>query len=68
VTSDAIAREVNRLVSRQELQEALEGPISAEERQAFVELFRWFTRRYPTGEARLEYIRRAYARWTAGST
>jgi hypothetical protein len=54
---------VNRLVTPEELREALDGPISAEERQETLDLVRWFTTRYPTCEARLAYVRRAYARW-----
>jgi hypothetical protein len=62
---DAIAGEVNRLVIEQELRNALEGEITAREREEFRALFQWFTRRYPTPEARLAYVRQAYARWRA---
>ena len=53
---------VNRRVSLEELREALEGPIGEDERAEILRLVQWFTRRYPSGEERLAYIRQAYAR------
>ena len=41
----------------------LDGP----ELENLSSLIRWFSRRYPTGEARLAYVRRAYARWAAAA-
>lgn len=36
-----------------------------DERQGIDDLLDWFTRRYPTPEARLRYARHAYRRWMA---
>ena len=62
-TRDRISQLVDRRVSSAELREALEAPLSDAEREEILALKRWFTRRYPTGAARLAYVRRAYARW-----
>jgi hypothetical protein len=40
-------------------------PLGEEERERTLELVRWFTRRYPTPSERLDYVRRAYRRWTS---
>ena len=53
----------NRLVSADEVREALARPIDAEEREDVVALVRWFTTRYPRPEDRLAYVRQAYERW-----
>jgi hypothetical protein len=53
-----------RRLSREEFEAALQIPISETERAEMNALIDWFTRRYPTPLARLEYVRRAYARWT----
>ena len=66
-TRDRIRRLVDRRVSSAELREALEVPLSDAEREEILALKRWFTRRYPTGAARLAYVRRAYARWLQNS-
>jgi hypothetical protein len=66
-TRDRISRLVDRRVSSAELREALEAPLSDAEREEILALARWFTRRYPTGAARLAYVRRAYARWQQNS-
>jgi len=63
MTPPSIADEVNRIVTDDELRHALEGEITLEERDEFRTLFHWFTRRYPTPESRLAYVRQAYARW-----
>jgi hypothetical protein len=63
MTRDAVARAVDRVLTEREVTEALAIPISATEREETVELIRWFTTRYPTAEARLAYVRQAYARW-----
>ena len=61
----ALVREWSeRLVSADEVREALERPIDPEEREELMSLVRWFTRRYPTGADRLAYVRQAYERWT----
>jgi hypothetical protein len=66
VSSDSITSMVNRLVTPEELREAVEGPITDAEREHTLALVRWFTTRYPSPEQRLAYVRRAYERWTAG--
>lgn len=66
MTDDRLRREIDRLVTREELEAELERTIGAAEREEVLSLVRWFTRRYPTPEGRLAYVRRAYARWTAG--
>lgn len=60
---NAIRDAIDRVVTLEELREALEGPISVAERDEVVSLFRWFTTRYPSAEARLAYVRQAYQRW-----
>ncbi len=40
------------------------APMSDDERAAMAELIRWFSRRYATPKARLDYARRKYAEWT----
>lgn len=60
----AIDAEANRTLSPDEVRVYLETPLSDDERNAVLDLVRWFRRRYPTGAERLAYVRRAYARWT----
>jgi hypothetical protein len=67
VTREAIDAAINRRVTPDEIRHALTGPIGAEERDEVLALVRWFTTRYPTPEARLAYVRRAYARWRSSS-
>ena len=62
--NERIARELEREVTREELQAALLRPIDNEERNEVLALVRWFTGRYPTGEERLAYVRQAYRRWS----
>jgi hypothetical protein len=40
------------------------APLSEDEIATTLEVVAWFTRRYPTVRERLEYVRRAYARWS----
>ena len=61
---EAVRREIDRAVTLEELHDVLERPISATDREQVVSLVRWFTTRYPSPEARLAYVRQAYARWT----
>jgi hypothetical protein len=61
--NEAIQQQVNRLVTPDEIQQALHGDISSDERDEVQRLIRWFTVRYPTAEERLAYVRQAYARW-----
>jgi len=63
MTRDALTEAINREVTREELREALDAPIPESERVEVLALCRWFTTRYPSAEARLEYVRQAYARW-----
>lgn len=55
---------VERRVTPAELREALETPLSREEREETLALRRWFTRRYATPLERLAYVRQTYQRWT----
>jgi hypothetical protein len=57
--------EDDRRVTPEELGAELERPIGPGERDDVLSLVGWFTTRYATPEARLSYVRRAYARWTA---
>lgn len=61
---DALLAAIDRPVSADEIRRALQRPIDSEERDETLALVRWFTSRYPTPEARLAYLRQAYARWT----
>jgi len=54
---------IDRHVTPEELRDALERPIPRTGRDEVVSLRRWFTTRYPSPEARLAYVRQAYARW-----
>jgi len=63
MSPDVLAAAISRVVSPEELREALQSPISDEERTQTLELARWFTARYKTPEARLAYVRQAAARW-----
>jgi hypothetical protein len=58
-----VAHILNRRVSVSELREAVERPLTVEEREEILSLARWFRRRYPTPFARLAYVRQAYVRW-----
>jgi len=53
-----------RPMSADEVKRWLARPIPADEAEAVADLVRWFTRRYPTGQERLAYVRRAFARWS----
>ncbi len=66
-TRDRICRLVDRRVSSAELREALDAPLSDAEREEILAFRRWVTRQYPTGAARLAYVRRAYPRWPHNS-
>ena len=55
----------DRPLSDEEVQAYLAVPISDEQKRETLALVDWFCRRYPTGAARLAYVRRAYRRWTA---
>jgi hypothetical protein len=59
----AVTAIASRRVSMEELRQALTEPISSEERQEILPLRQWFSTRYPGGDDRLAYVRRAYRRW-----
>ena len=63
MTPDAVRQAIDRPITREELRDALDRPIPAAERHEVLSLLCWFTTRYPSAEARLAYVRRAYARW-----
>ena len=63
----ALRQAIDRHVTPEELRDALERPIRRTERDEVVSLHRWFTTRYPSPEARLAYVRQAYARWQSAS-
>ena len=66
LSSEARARVqafAKRLLSAEEVSEALARPITDEERDEVRALVAWFRRRYPTPLERLAYARRAYRRW-----
>ena len=67
MTKDGIDERVramlDRHVSADELRQALERPLSEEEREDVLSLARWFRRRYPSGAERLAYVRQVYLRW-----
>ena len=50
-----------RALSVEEFQAAADAPLGPDEREAYIELLDWFSRRYPTPAERLTYIRRAVA-------
>ena len=58
-----LSREIDRTVPPDEARQYVEAPISDKERESVWGLVRWFTRRYPTPLARLQYVRNAHARW-----
>jgi hypothetical protein len=63
MTPSSIEQAIGRIVTTEELRESLGQPISEAERSEAVALYRWFTKRYPSAEERLAYVRQAYARW-----
>jgi hypothetical protein len=60
-----VAELIEHRIGIDELQRELERPITDDEREETAALIRWFTRRYPSPEERLAYVRRAYAHWQA---
>jgi hypothetical protein len=56
---------IEREVSAEEMAEALNRPLTPEERDEIRSLVAWFRRRYPTPLERLAYARLAYRRWRA---
>jgi hypothetical protein len=66
VIPPAVVQALNRTVTPDELRRALTREIPDDEREDVQALIRWFTTRYPSPEARLAYVRQAYARWRPG--
>jgi hypothetical protein len=62
-----LSAEIDRRLNPSEAAAYLEAPVSEAEREAVLALVRWFQRRYPTPLERLQYIRRAHARWKAAA-
>lgn len=62
---ELIRADAERQLSPEEAEAWLSAPVSDEERAHVLELVDWFTRRYPTPLERLQYVRRATARWRA---
>ncbi len=60
---ERIAAAIDRAVTPEEIGHALARDIPASEREDVEALVRWFTKRYPTPAARLQYVRQAHARW-----
>ena len=60
---DLVSEAVNRVVTAEEPRRALIEPIPPDERDDVMALVKWFTTRYASAEARLAYVRQAYARW-----
>ena len=58
-----IAEYHNRTLPPEESRAYLDAPITDDERENALILFRWFRRRYPTAGERLAYVRRTYERW-----
>lgn len=66
MTQDLLARVrafADRELSNEELDAWTSAPVTDDEREEFLSLVRWFTRRYPTPAERFAYVRRAMARW-----
>lgn len=67
VNRDLLRQTIDYQVTADQLRSELQRSIPAAERDDVLLLVRWFTGRYPAPEARLAYVRRAYARWTASA-
>ena len=67
-TARALAERVASAVTPEEAEIYLRTPITDDERAGVLEQVRWFTRRYPTPLQRLQYVRRASARWRRAPT
>jgi hypothetical protein len=59
----ALRAEAERPLTPDEIRALDALPLGNEEREENLALIDWFSRRYPTPEARLRYARRAYRRW-----
>jgi hypothetical protein len=62
-----VAPEIADLVDvplpEEEFLQRVSRPPTDSEIEEVAALFEWFTRRYPTVKARLDYVRRTFARW-----
>jgi hypothetical protein len=65
---DYLAPEIAHLVeeplSPEEFDRRVSTPLTEQEAADLSDLIRWFTRRYPTPQARLAYARRKFKEWT----
>ena len=64
---ERVRADAERQLTREEADAWLSAPVTDEERARVLELVDWFTRRYPTPLARLQYIGRTTSRWRANS-
>jgi hypothetical protein len=64
VLAPGIAELYEAPISPEEFARRSAVPPTDEEVAEFMELVRWFTRRYPTAKERFAYVRRKYAEWT----
>jgi hypothetical protein len=53
----------DRELTDEEARRYLDAPMDPGERDAILDLVRWFRTRYPTPADRLAYVRQAYRRW-----
>ena len=60
----AIADLVDAPVPVDEFRRRAASPPTQEETAEILALVVWFTRRYPTVKARMDYVRRAWKQWT----
>jgi hypothetical protein len=58
-----IAEEVEATLSPEEFDRRV-ASVSEAEIEESIQLIRWFTRRYPTPKARLDFARRMFEQWT----
>lgn len=58
---EELRREAERRLDREAFLAYVEAPMSDREREEIDELIDWFTRRYPTPEARADWAQRTWA-------
>lgn len=59
-----LAAAQERELTDEEARQYLDAPMEPAEREAILDLVRWFRSRYPTPADRLAYVRRAHRRWS----
>jgi len=62
---DELRADSERRLSAAEFNAYVDAPMSDFEREEIDANIAWFTRRYPTPEARLAWLRRTYAMWAS---